>query len=216
VWVLLAKHEQKTATATQAPRARLNMLSDFARDPRSFEEFYGRRLPEDEYWRLQAAYSAVDAGDVDMARLLLRDDEDLLGVLPLHNAKVADTGPRQTALFALSHAAMASNGRPITCWCCANKENPHCLCDCPAPMSTEQKAGAHRSLWPKVQPVRTSVRACPRPDLLPTPQVLQLSYPDANLGAQVGAMLQDINRLQASIMQLVAPAAGAMGAPVLQ
>jgi hypothetical protein len=85
-----------------------------------------------------------------MARLLLRDDEDLLGVLPLHNDDVADTGPRQTALFALSHAAMASNGRPITCWRCGDKEKPHHLCDCPAPMSAEEKAGAHRSLWPKV------------------------------------------------------------------
>ena len=216
VWVLLAKHEPKTAAATPASRARLNMISDFARDPRSFEEFYGRRLPEDEYWRLQAAYSAVDAGDVDMARLLLRDDEDLLGVLPLHNADVADKGPRQTALFALSHAAMASNGRPITCWRCGDKENPHRLCDCPAPMSAEEKAGAHRSLWPRVQPVRTTIRAGPRPAVLPTPPVLQLSYPDANLGAQVGAMRQDIDRLQASIMQLVAPAAGAMGAPLLQ
>jgi len=216
VWALLAKHEPRTTTTAPPPRAGpLNMLADFARDPRGFQDFYGPRLPEQDYWRLQAAYSAVDAGDVDMARLLLHDDEDLLGILPLRNEDVADNEPRQTALFALSHA-LASNGRPITCWRCGDKENPHRLCDCPAPMSAEEKAGAHRSLWPKVQPVRAAFRAGPRPAILPTPPVHQLSVPDANLGAQMVAMRQDFDRFQAVIMQLVSPAAAAMGAPVLQ
>jgi len=79
-------------------------------------------------------------------------------------------------------------------------------------MSAEEKVGFHRSLWPKVQPVRTSARSA----VMPTPPVLQLSNPDATLGAQVGAMRQDIDLLQASVMQLISPSAVAVGAPLLQ
>jgi hypothetical protein len=79
-------------------------------------------------------------------------------------------------------------------------------------MSAEEKAVAHCSLWPKVQPVRTSARS----SVMPTPPVLQLSYPNANLGAQVVDICQDINSLQASIMQLISQSAVAVGAPLLQ